>query len=131
MDELGGIRLSERSQIQKDQPFMIPFRCRIWNSRTHKSRKPSGGCQGPDRRKGETLAQELCSLIKFWRFVVIVLFICLFVLGSHLRRREVPRLGFQSELQLSAHTTAIATPDPSHICNLHFQLAAMPDPLTH
>ena len=32
---------------------------------------------------------------------------------------EVPRLGVQSELQLMAHTTATATPDPSCICDLH------------
>ena len=32
---------------------------------------------------------------------------------------EVLRLGVESELQLPAYATAIATPDPSHICNLH------------
>ena len=32
---------------------------------------------------------------------------------------EVPRLGVKSELQLVAYATAIAMPDPSHICNLH------------
>ena len=32
---------------------------------------------------------------------------------------EVPRLGVKSELQLPAYTTATATPDPSHICDLH------------
>ena len=32
---------------------------------------------------------------------------------------EVPRLGVQSELQLPAYTTATATPDPSHVCDLH------------
>ena len=32
---------------------------------------------------------------------------------------EVPRLGVESELQLTAYTTATATPDPSRICNLH------------
>ena len=31
---------------------------------------------------------------------------------------EVPRLGVKSELQLLAYTTATATPDPSHICDL-------------
>ena len=30
---------------------------------------------------------------------------------------EVPRLGVKSELQLPAYATA--TPDPSHICDLH------------
>ena len=34
---------------------------------------------------------------------------------------EVPRLGVQLELQMPAYTTAtaIATPDPSCVCNLH------------
>ena len=31
---------------------------------------------------------------------------------------EVPRLGVQSELQLPAYTTATATRDLSHICDL-------------
>ena len=33
---------------------------------------------------------------------------------------EVPRLGVQSELQLPAYTTATATSDSSHTCNLHY-----------
>ena len=41
------------------------------------------------------------------------------VLGPHLWHREVPRLGVQLELQLSAYTTATATPDPSRVCDLH------------
>ena len=42
---------------------------------------------------------------------------------------EVPRLGVTSELQGRAYTTATATPDPSHVCDLHTpQLMAMPDP---
>ena len=32
---------------------------------------------------------------------------------------EVPRTGFQLELQLPAYTRAIAIWDPSHICNLY------------
>ena len=32
---------------------------------------------------------------------------------------EVPRLGVESELQLPAYTTAIATWDPSLVCDLH------------
>ena len=31
---------------------------------------------------------------------------------------EVPRLRVKSELQLQAYTTATATPDPSHNCDL-------------
>ena len=48
------------------------------------------------------------------------LFIYLFCfLGSHLRHMEIPRLGVQSELQLLAYASAIATQDPSHVFNLH------------
>ena len=32
---------------------------------------------------------------------------------------EVPRLGVKSEMQLLAYTTATATVDPSHICDVH------------
>ena len=39
--------------------------------------------------------------------------------GPHLWHMEIPRLGVQLELQLPAYTTATATPDPSHVCNLH------------
>ena len=41
-----------------------------------------------------------------------------FFLGPHLQHMEVPGLGVESELQLSAYTTAMATPDPSCICDL-------------
>ena len=32
---------------------------------------------------------------------------------------EGPRLGVKSELSLPACTTAMAMPDPSHVCDLH------------
>ena len=37
----------------------------------------------------------------------------------YLQHMEVPRLGFQLELQLLAYTTATATWDLSCVCNLH------------
>ena len=40
-------------------------------------------------------------------------------LGPHLQHMEVPRLGVELELRLPAYTTAIATKDLSHVCNLH------------
>ena len=40
------------------------------------------------------------------------------VIGEGLRM-EVPRLGVESELSLLAYTTATATWDPSHVCDLH------------
>jgi len=53
-----------------------------------------------------------CVFFFFFPFVFVFL-------GSHFRHMEVPRLGVESELQLPAYTTAMATPDPSHICELH------------
>ena len=50
------------------------------------------------------------------------LFVCLFVfvfLWLCLRHMEVPRPGVKSELQLPACSTAVATEDISHICDLH------------
>ena len=35
---------------------------------------------------------------------------------------EVPGLGVELELQLLAYATAIAMPDPSHICDRHHSL---------
>ena len=39
--------------------------------------------------------------------------------GLHPQHVEVPRLGVKSDLQAPAYTTATATPDPSHVFNLH------------
>ena len=55
--------------------------------------------------------------VKVKRRAVFCLFF--FFLGPHPRHTEVPRLGVESELQLAAYTTATATCDPSHICDLH------------
>ena len=41
-----------------------------------------------------------------------------FFLGPHLWPMEGPRLGVKLELQPPAYTTATATPDPSHVCDL-------------
>ena len=39
--------------------------------------------------------------------------------GPHIWHTEVPKLGVESELKLPAYTTATASRDPSHVCNLH------------
>ena len=44
---------------------------------------------------------------------------CFFFLGLYPWHVEVPGLGVKSELQPMAYTTAMAMPDPSHICDLH------------
>ena len=51
---------------------------------------------------------------KAWLFYFMFVF-----LGLHPGHMEVPWLGAESELQLPAYTTAIATPDPSLVCDLH------------
>ena len=46
-------------------------------------------------------------------------FFLIFFLGSHPQHMEVPRLGVQTEMKLSACVTATATQDLICICNLH------------
>ena len=59
-----------------------------------------------------------------------LLFVFLF-LGLHLQHMEVPRLGVESELQLLAYTTAIATWNLSSIQDPHWSSRQcwIPDPL--
>ena len=59
-----------------------------------------------------------------FRFVFISIFFSFFFffIGLHFQHMEVPGLGGQLELQLLANTTATATPDLSHICDLHQSL---------
>ena len=47
-------------------------------------------------------------------------FVCFYFafLGLHQWHMQVPRLKVKPELQLPAYTTATATPDLSHVCNL-------------
>ena len=45
-------------------------------------------------------------------------FVLFLFLGLQVRHREVPGLGVKSELQLLAYAIAIATLDPSRICDL-------------
>ena len=59
----------------------------------------------------ETLGFFVCL------FIFVLFFFCF--LGLHLQPTDIPRLGVQPELQLPASTTATATWDPSHICDLH------------
>ena len=49
-----------------------------------------------------------------WPFILFLSF-----LELHLQHMEVPRLVIKSELQLPSFITAGATPDPSHLCDLH------------
>ena len=64
----------------------------------------------------------ITKYIIHWFSVGLLLSFCFLLfafLGPYSWHMEVPRLGVESELQLLACTTAIATPDLSLICNLH------------
>ena len=49
-------------------------------------------------------------------FIYLLIYFC--ILGPRPWYTEVPRLGIESELQLSAYPTAIAIQDLSRVCNL-------------
>ena len=55
----------------------------------------------------------------FLFFLNYYFFIFFSFLGLHPQHMEVSRLQVESDLQLPAYTTAMAIPDPRHICNLH------------
>ena len=61
------------------------------------------------------------NMVKYYYYYYYYYFV---FLGQHLQHMEVPRLGFESELQLPAYTTT--TPDP--YLQPTPQLKAMPDP---
>ena len=50
--------------------------------------------------------------------VTYLVFLFFTFLGPHLLHMEVLRLGVELELQLPTYTTAMATLDPSHTCEL-------------
>ena len=57
------------------------------------------------------LAYSVYSFILF----LFIYFLSFVFLGAHPRHMEVPRLVVESELQLTAYTTATATRDPTCI----------------
>ena len=60
--------------------------------------------------------------INIYHFISIAIWLFFFFfvfLGLHLGHMEVPSLGVELELQLLAYTTATATWNLSHVCNLH------------
>ena len=67
---------------------------------------------------------QVCSLCLGVCFCFVDRFICIFFfffsfLGPNLQHMEISRLGVESELQLLAYVTAIATWNPSHVCDLY------------
>ena len=63
----------------------------------------------------------ICDYSAFLPVTLKISFLFFFFgfLGLPPRHMVVPRLGVESELQLSAYSTATATRDPSCICDLH------------
>ena len=61
-------------------------------------------------------SKSLCLHFPCWHNTDVIFF---FFLGLQLWHMEFPQPVVESELQLPAYTTAPATQDLSHICNLH------------
>ena len=80
-------------------------------------------------RTYDVMCQTYPNLVLFLLFNVLFFFF--FFLGSHPRHMEVPRLRVESELQLPAYTTTIATWDPSLVCDPTPQLTGNTGSLTH
>ena len=60
------------------------------------------------------------NVIYSWEEIILTLnLFFFFFLGPHLWHVEVPRLGVKSELLLLVYTTATATQDLSHVCDLY------------
>ena len=79
--------------------------------RRREKKANSSAKQGGEAGLDPTLPERPDFLFLFFFFLIF--------LGLHPWHMEVPRLGVKSELQLSAYTTAAATPDPSCICDRH------------
>ena len=62
-------------------------------------------------------AEDISLAQAFIFHLHVFLFFCF--LGPHPQHKEVPRLGVELELQLPMYTTATATQDLSHGCDLH------------
>ena len=79
------------------------------------------GTQVPARHKSPHRAHVKYTSTNhsFLFFLNFYFFIFFSFLGLHPQHMEVSRLQVESDLQLLAYTTAMAIPDPRHICNLH------------
>ena len=68
-------------------------------------------------------ADICCFYIHFDEIgLLLFCFVFSFFLGLYLQHMEFPGLVVESELQLSAYATAIATPDPNCLCKLYHSL---------
>ena len=66
----------------------------------------------------DTMSSFWVLVLLSWTIIHLFIYLYLFYcLGPHLWQTEVPRLGVESELPV--YTTATATQDPTHVCDLH------------
>ena len=98
----------------------------LHSSETRDLVSPKGMMPGSDRDRlplgdvAQGFALAVTSLPFFFFSLSLPFFLPSFLLFlPHPWHMEVPRLGVKSELQLPAYATAIATPDPSRVCDLH------------
>ena len=57
--------------------------------------------------------------INYFPELFLIFYFLFYSLGLQVQHREVPKLGIDSQLQLPVYARATATPDPSHVCDLH------------
>ena len=96
---------------QRTSPFWLP---RLLGA--HCAAPLSGWEPGPMCPPLPSPLKPVCQPPGTWSISFVFYFF--FFLQPHLEHMEVLRLGVESELQLPAYTTAKATPDWSHICDL-------------
>ena len=69
-------------------------------------------------QKDMTVHKRGMTNTSYERHIFVFCFVFCF-LGLHPQHMEIPRLGAELEQQPLAYTTATATPDLSHVCDLH------------
>ena len=121
---LPGLRSGRNVQ---SPPGGAPFAPPAWKwSWALFSLSPSESCQGGGklnlRHWWGSLPAPLSAQDHRKEPVILFFFFPFLFLQLHPRHVEVPRLGVEWELQPPARTTATATQDPSHICNLRSSL---------
>ena len=75
--------------------------------------------EGQGRKVFLLAYREPTKLAAWANFICSRFYFAFFFLGPYPRHMEIPRLGVELELQSRAHTTATATQDLSHVCDLH------------